>query len=60
MSVSKIINKVWNFAHLLRDGGVGYVDDVELKAFLIFLKMAHERRRAIGISVPSNATWPSW
>jgi hypothetical protein len=26
MSASEIINKVWNYAHVLRDDGVGYGD----------------------------------
>ncbi len=29
MSVSEIVNKVWNYAHVLRDDGVGYGDYVE-------------------------------
>lgn len=40
MSASKIVNKVWNYAHVLRDDGVGYGDYVEQITFPIFLKMA--------------------
>ena len=29
MSASEIVNKVWNYAHVLRDDGVGYGDYVE-------------------------------
>ena len=29
MSVSEIVNKVWNYAHVLRDDGVGYGDYFE-------------------------------
>ena len=29
MSASKIVNKVWNYAHLLRGDGVWYGDYVE-------------------------------
>ena len=29
MSASVILNKVWNYAHVLRDDGVGYGDYVE-------------------------------
>lgn len=25
MSASEIVNKVWNYAHVLRDDGVGYL-----------------------------------
>ena len=40
MSAAEIVNKVWNYAHVLRDDGVGYGDYVEQITFLIFLKMA--------------------
>lgn len=43
MSAAEIVNKVWNYAHVLRDDGVGYGDYVEQITFLIFLKMAAER-----------------
>ena len=39
MSASEIVNKVWNYAHVLRDDGVGYGDYVEQITFLIFLKI---------------------
>lgn len=29
MSASERVNKVWNYAHVLRDDGVGYGDCVE-------------------------------
>ncbi len=37
-----IVNKVWNYAHVLRDDGVSYGDYVEQITYLLFLKMAHE------------------
>jgi len=46
MSASEIVNKVWSYAHVLRDDGVGYGDYVEqitFLTFLTFLKMAAER-----------------
>lgn len=43
MSATEIVNKVWNYAHVLRDDGVGYGDYVEQITYLIFLKMAYER-----------------
>lgn len=46
MSASEIVNKVWNYAHVLRDNGVGYGDYVEQITYLIFLKMADEREKA--------------
>lgn len=29
MSAAELVNKVWNYAHVLRDDGVGYGDYVE-------------------------------
>jgi type I restriction enzyme M protein len=37
-----IVNKVWNYAHVLRDDGVSYGDYVEQITYLLFLEMAHE------------------
>lgn len=61
MSAAEIVNKVWNYAHVLRDDGVGYGDYVEQITYLIFLKMADERERG-GIPSPhpsSNGEAPS-
>ena len=55
MSASEIVNKVWNYAHVLRDDGVGYGDYVEQITYLIFLKMADERERG---EVPSPQSSP--
>lgn len=42
MTESTIISKVWNFASVLRDDGVGYGDYLEQITYLLFLKMADE------------------
>ena len=42
MTESNLISKVWNFAHVLRDDGVGYGDYLEQITYLLFLKMADE------------------
>ena len=39
---STLISKVWNFANVLRDDGVGYGDYLEQITYLLFLKMADE------------------
>ena len=58
MSASEIVNKVWNYAHVLRDDGVGYGDYVEQITFLIFLKMADERESAgQAVVVPEAYRW---
>ena len=43
VSTTEIVNRVWNYAHVLRDDGVGYGDYVEQLTYLIFLKMTAER-----------------
>ena len=58
MSASEIVNKVWNYAHVLRDDGVGYGDYVEQITYLIFLKMADERENAgQETKVPKKYNW---
>jgi len=58
MSASEIVNKVWNYAHVLRDDGVGYGDYVEQITYLIFLKMADEREVAgQQVQVPEEFSW---
>jgi len=58
MSASEIVNKVWNYAQVLRDDGVGYGDYVEQITYLIFLKMADERKNAgQKVKVPTEYAW---
>jgi type I restriction enzyme M protein len=56
-----IVNKVWNYAHVLRDDGVSYGDYVEQITYLLFLKMAHEGRTLLheDSPVPSDYNWES-
>ena len=37
------MNKVWSYAHVLRDEGIAYGDYVEQITYLLFLKMDEER-----------------
>jgi type I restriction enzyme M protein len=39
----QIVNKAWNFAHVLRDDGLSYMAYTEQISFLLFLKMAHQQ-----------------
>src|SRR3954464_5776798 len=58
----QIVNKAWNFAHVLRDEGLSYMAYTEQITFLLFLKMADEQtrppynRKAL---VPPGYDWPS-
>lgn len=39
----RLADKIWSYAHLLRDDGVGVLEYTEQLTYLLFLKMAHER-----------------
>ena len=61
-ATQNIVNKAWNFAHVLRDDGLSYMAYTEQITFLLFLKMADEltkppyNRKPI---VPPALGWPS-
>ena len=61
-ATQSIVNKAWNFAHVLRDDGLSYMAYTEQITFLLFLKMADEltkppyNRKPI---VPPSLGWPS-
>jgi len=52
----QIVNKAWNFAHVLRDDGLSYMAYTEQITFLLFLKMAAQRTRLPG--KPANIIPP--
>lgn len=39
----RLVDKLWSYAHVLRDDGVGVIEYTEQLTYLLFLKMAHER-----------------
>jgi type I restriction enzyme M protein len=41
-SSATIVSKVWNYAHVLKNAGVGYGDYIEQITYLLFLKLADE------------------
>lgn len=45
MTVSQIVQKLWNYCGILRDDGLSYGDYVEQLTFLLFLKMADEKTK---------------
>lgn len=42
--MSDIVNKLWGFCHTLRHDGIDYGDYIEQLTYLLFLKMADERK----------------
>ncbi len=53
---SKLVQKVWNFAHVLKDDGLAFMDYTEQITYLLFLKMLQERKNGIG-EIPSRYSW---
>jgi type I restriction enzyme M protein len=57
-----IVQRLWNYCHVLRDDGVSYGDYVEQLTYLLFLKMADEQTKPPfnkpGI-VPEGFNWQS-
>src|SRR6201993_3563729 len=52
--MSDVVNKLWGFCHTLRHDGIDYGDYIEQITFLLFLKMADERK----VTLPKKCDWP--
>jgi type I restriction enzyme M protein len=57
-TASALVQKVWNYAHVLKDDGLAFMDYTEQITFLLFLRMAHERE-VIGSEsvIPIKYNW---
>ncbi|MEU5461645.1 N-6 DNA methylase [Streptomyces althioticus] len=56
----QLVDKLWSYAGVLRDAGVGVLEYTEQLTYLLFLKMAHERaNRALKPEqvVPEQYSW---
>ena len=55
---ASIVSKVWNYAHVLKNAGVGYGDYVEQITYLLFLKLAEEMTE-LGFDnpIPAKFQW---
>ncbi|MBN2053772.1 SAM-dependent DNA methyltransferase [bacterium] len=55
----RLVKKLWGYCHVLRDDGLSYQDYLEQLTFLLFLKMADERARIIGVeqAIPPGYRW---
>jgi type I restriction enzyme M protein len=54
---STLIQKVWSYAHVLKDDGLAFMDYTEQITYLLFLKMAWEQRETGASEIPSRYTW---
>jgi type I restriction enzyme M protein len=59
---SAVVQKLWNFCNILRDDGLSYGDYVEQLTYLLFLKMADERKQLDpkhAPDIPDGYDWQS-
>jgi len=57
-----MVQKLWNFATVLRDDGISYGDYVEQLTYLVFLKMDYERTLPpfeLNSDIPTEWNWES-
>ena len=59
MNESTLVTKVWNYASVLAQSGVGYTDYVSQLTYLLFLKMDEERTTLLGETslIPEDCRW---
>ncbi len=53
LNQASIVNKLWGFCHTLRHDGIDYGDYVEQLTYLLFLKMAGEKK----LPIPKEYSW---
>jgi type I restriction enzyme M protein len=66
MNKLALVQKVWNYAHVLRDQGVPYQAYISQISYLLFLKMDDERAGLValglikseGSAIPEDCRWP--
>ncbi|MDA2923310.1 type I restriction-modification system subunit M [Acidobacteria bacterium AH-259-L09] len=66
--MSDVVQKLWGFCHTLRHDGIDYGDYIEQLTYLLFLKMADERRIDLsktslkaqnGRKIERDCSWPT-
>ena len=56
-TAAALVQTVWNYAHVLKDDGLAFMDYTEQITYLLFLKMAWEQRQTGTEEIPSRYTW---
>jgi len=57
-TASAVAQKVWSYAHVLRDDGLGFLEYTEQITYLLFLKLASEQQaNGVSSSIPAEHTW---
>ena len=57
ITASALIQKVWNYAHVLKDDGLAFMDYTEQITYLLFLKMIWEQKQNEANKIPSRYAW---
>jgi len=57
ISVPALIQRVWSYAHVLKDDGLAFMDYTEQITYLLFLKMVWEQRHAGAGEIPPRYAW---
>lgn len=52
-----LTQRVWRYAHVLKDDGLAFMDYTEQITYLLFLKMAWEQRHSGASEIPPRYTW---
>jgi type I restriction enzyme M protein len=60
-SSTNIVQRLWNYCHVLRDDGMSYGDYLEQLTYLLFLKMDDENGKEAGktSAIPDDVNWNS-
>lgn len=56
LTATRLVQKVWQFAHVLKDDGLAFMDYTEQITYLLFLKMAWERDGR-STQIPKEFSW---
>jgi len=56
-SASALVQKVWNYANVLKDDGLAFMVYTKQITYLLFLKMTWEQRHTGASEIPSRYTW---
>lgn len=57
-TASALVQKVWSYAHVLKDDGLAFMDYTEQITYLLFLKLVWEQRRGKRIrGIPAQYEW---
>jgi type I restriction enzyme M protein len=54
---SALVQRVWNYAHVLKDDGLAFMDYTEQITYLLFLKMTWEQRHTGSSEIPARYSW---